>query len=501
MKKNFISSAELSRFKRESNNRSKIASFFEIFTYLPLVLFSLQSVIDGFQLRYAHGDGSYKFIYVLSKYYTENSFILVDDPRIARDYIVAVKEFIAYLILNIGQTVEFSFKVFSITIAIFYVLLYTLMFVSVKKHFNNWFGLVSSFTLLVLAATSLSFPDSEIIMAAPIIVLWSIFFKSAAALNLKQKRIWLVGISTLLFGSEIHEAFILVLAINFVVFIIDALILKTINRAQALLVLFSIIPLSKGVFNGLIHSKDAATEKSIFFDSVFFNFKLWMYKPTLFLLCAIFLFFVLISFLHLDTKKAQFSWTFLIPITMAICIGIYLLHNYEDKRINNPWSFVESRQDLFWVSIIFSASILLSDFNSIRLKTDKSSRTLIIVFVCFYLLMISLFSFRFLESISWKACKERQFVVTEKLRLGGNTGVINRDIWKISDCDWLWADPGTIYLIYPQNHPIVIPDGVDSPAQRLQWPEPPRISSDGEDAYIFGLSIPPNNQIKVRSER
>jgi len=466
--------------------------------FLAIILFSTQSIFDGVFKRYAHGDGSFKYIYVLSNYFNEDRFIPVSDPRIARDYIVAFKQVFAFISLQFDLSVEQSFTIFCFGITILYICVYIIMTLSINKSFDNWFGIVASVTLLALAATSMSFPDAEIILATPIIILWSLFFRRIEKCSVTKKRIWFVGVLTLFFGSEIHEAFIIVMFANLIIFIIRSIWSKSLNRSQLILTIFSLIPLAQGLFNIVVHSSEAATEKSIFYESIFFNFKLWPYKPSVLIMCALFSFYLLKHYIPFKNSGMKISNNIYIPVLSLIVLVTFTIYNHERNRTTNPWSFLQSRQDLFWTTIVISLVILTKDFYLKKTNFQQLTKIGSLFMIFFMLSALSLFGLRMEESFTWKQCKKEEFNYSSLLEVKGIVGVVDRTTWPIKDCDWLWADPGTIYLLDSRKFPILIPDGVVNSEQRLQWPKPPEVDLNTEKIRIFGLSIPSDNQMSVK---
>lgn len=371
------------------------------------------------------------------------------------------------------------------------------MTLSINKSFDNWFGVVASVTLLALAATSMSFPDAEIILAAPIIVLWSLFFKEIEEYSVTNKIIWFVGVLTLFFGSEIHEAFIIVMLANLVIFSTRSIRRQSLNRPQLILSMFSLIPLAKGLFNIVAYSSEAATEKSIFYESIFFNFKLWPYKPSVLIMCVLFSLYLLKHYIPFKNKGMKISNYLYVSLLISIVLVTFTIYNHETNRTTNPWSFLQSRQDLFWTTILVSLVILTKDFY--LKKTDFQQLTKIgSLFISFFMLSaLSLFGLRIEESFTWKQCKTEELNYSLLLEDKGIVGVVDRTTWPIKDCDWLWADPGTIYLLDSRKFPILIPDGAVNSEQRLQWPKPPEINLNTKEVRIFGLIVPSSNQLRI----
>jgi hypothetical protein len=470
----------------------------KILLSLSIIIFSAQSIIDGVFRRYAHGDGSFKYIYVLSNYFNEDKFSPVSDPRIARDYIVAFKQIFAFFSLQLDFNVEQSFRVFCLTISILYISLYIVMSLAINKFFNNWFGIVASITLLALAATSMSFPDAEIILASPIIILWSLFFSNLDKYSVTKKRVWLVGALTLFLAAEIHEAFVIVMLANLIIFSIRTFKSKSLNRPQLILLVFSFLPLTKGLFNIITYSSEAATEKSIFYESIFFNFKLWPYKPSVLIMCALFSIYSLKHFIYFKQTGIKFVNKLFTPLLGLIILLTFVIYSHETNRTSNPWSFLQSRQDLFWTTIVISFVILAKGFHSKKTDFKQLTKTGSLFILFFMLSALSLFTLRMEESFTWEQCKKEELSYSSLLGAKGYEGVVDRTTWPIRDCDWLWADPGTIYLLDSRKFPISIPDGVINSEQRSQWPEPPEVDLNTTEVRIFGLNVPPSSQSKFK---
>jgi hypothetical protein len=159
---------------------------------------------------------------------------------------------------------------------------------------------------------------------------------------------------------------------------------------------------------------------------------------------------------------------------------------------------LQSRQDLFWATIILSIAILTKDLYLKKPDSQYEIKISSLYIIFFMLTALNLFLLRLEESFTWRQCKNEQIANSFLLSAKGQIGVVNRATWPIADCDWLWADPGTIYLLDSREFPIIIPDGAITAEQRSQWPHPPEVDLNSREVKIFGLNIPQSNQIKIK---
>lgn len=485
-------------------------NFYDLLAYLSIGIFFIESTRQALQYRHAHGDGSLRFIESLSKNYSRNAIQWESNYNLSRDLIRNFKRFLAFYSVEMLEFPSISFLFFSCISVVILTLLLIAMFLKLKSVFSNFVSVAILLTILATTINALAFPDAEIIWASPIIILW-VLYASKFLRGECSNKFWSLSLFVLfnvLFLSELHEiALPIIGSVVFFSMVQQANHKKLPSITWAILFLSFLIAFAQITWTTIRYTSSLYTAQSGMQETIFWNLNLIVYKP---LVALIYVAFVLAclsyAFLKSSSRFAPQLHLVLLLFLIFYLPILWKVFMIEKRRVNNPWSFMQSRQDLAWFTLFICVLILIIQYGHIKLDALSKTETALEEgklisfssgninfsidplgkrFAIFPLLLTLLasFSLRYSESNYWYECKARTIQSTSTY-----SGVVSRDVWPIADCDWHWADAGTTYLMFPSE------SNVRLPSPRLEtnpdWPPLPTFK-DGHVSSIFGYPVPP----------